>query len=76
MGVKTVKPMITDNTGPHSELDTDVFQCAILQYRNIPDRDTKLSPAMCVFGQSIKDFIPLFPDHYQPHDTWTDTLTQ
>ena len=43
MGVKTVKRMITDNTG---ELDTDAFQRAILQYRNIPDRDTKLSPAI------------------------------
>ena len=37
VGVKTVKRLITDNTGPNGELDIDAFQRAILQYR-----DTKL----------------------------------
>ncbi|XP_046558352.1 uncharacterized protein LOC124267481 [Haliotis rubra] len=74
IGVKTVKRMITDNTGPQGELDTDAFQRAMLQYRNTPDRDTKLSPAMCVFGRAIKDFIPILPGRYKPHDTWSDTL--
>ncbi|XP_046554623.1 uncharacterized protein K02A2.6-like [Haliotis rubra] len=32
IGVKTVKRMITDNTGPQGELDTDAFQGAMLQY--------------------------------------------
>ena len=68
--------MITDNTGPNSEVDTDAFHCAILQYRNTPDRDTKLSPPMCDFGRSVKDFIPILPGHYKPHDTWKVTLTQ
>jgi len=74
VGVKTVKRMITDNTGPHGELDTDSFQRAILQYRNCPDKDTKLSPAMCVFGRPIKDFIPILPGRYRPHETWRETL--
>ena len=56
--VKTVKRLITNHTGPHGELDTDTLQWAILQYRNTPDRDTELSPAMCIFGRPIKDFIP------------------
>lgn len=76
IGVKTVKRMITENTGPKGELDTDMFQRAMLQYRNTPDRDTKLSPAMCVFGRPIRDFIPILPGRYQPHDTWKDTLVR
>ena len=74
IGVKTVKRMLTDNTGPNGTLDTDAFQRAMLQYRNTPDPSTKLSPAQCVFGRPIKDFIPIMPGRYKPHPTWKDTL--
>ena len=62
IGVKTVKRMIVDHTGPNGDLNTDAFQQAVLQYRNTPDRDTKLSPAQCVFGRPIRAY---------PHLTWS-----
>ncbi|CAB3985538.1 Transposon Ty3-I Gag-Pol poly [Paramuricea clavata] len=74
VGVKTVKRLITNNTGPNGTLDTDTLQIAILQYRKTPDPTTKLSPAECIFGRPIKDFIPITPGRYQPHPTWKDTL--
>ena len=74
VAVKTMKRLITDNTGGKGDLDTDAVQRAVLQYRNTPDPDTKISPAMCVFGRMIRDFIPVIPGKYLPHDTWRDTL--
>ena len=74
VGVKTVKRMLVDNTDSKGSLDTDAFQRAMLQYRNTPDRDTGLSPAMILFGRPIRDFIPVHPGKYRPHPTWRDTL--
>ncbi|KAG0715806.1 hypothetical protein GWK47_011103 [Chionoecetes opilio] len=76
VGIKTVKRLITSNTGPRGELNTDALQRAILQYRNTPDPETKISPAMCIFGRPIKDFIPTLPGRYRPHPTWRETLEQ
>ena len=74
IGVKTVKRMLMDNTGPNGELETDYFQRAMLQYRNTPNQDTNLSPSMCLFRRLIKDFIPILPGKYQPHSTWDNLL--
>ena len=74
IGVKTMKRLIAENTGRDGSLNTDKFQRAILQYRNTPDRDTGLSPAMCVFGRNIRDFIPVHPGRYLPHPAWRQTL--
>ena len=74
VGVKTIKRLITNNVGPGGNLDVDKFQRAILQYRNTPDKDTKLSPAMCIFGRPIRDLIPILPGKYQPHPVWRESL--
>ena len=71
IGVKSMKRLITNNTGLNN---IDDFQQAILQYRNTPDRDTKLSPAMQIFGRPIRDLIPILPGKYHPHGTWRSSL--
>jgi len=53
--VKNIKRLITGNVGRDGSLNVDKFQQAILQYHNTPDKDTKLSPAMCIIGRPIKD---------------------
>ena len=75
IGVKSIKRLIMDNTGPNGTLNTDSFHRALLQHRNTPDRDTGLSPAMCIFGRAIRDFVPVHPGKYLPHPTWRDTLS-
>ena len=61
LGVKTVKRMLTDNIDQFGSLNTDAFQRAMLQYRNTPEPDSKLSPAMCLFGRAIRDFGISYP---------------
>ncbi len=74
IAVKTVKRMLESNTGRSGSLDTDALQAAMLQYRNTPDPVTKMSPAMCVFGRSIRDFVPVSPGQYAPHPEWREML--
>ena len=52
----------------------DKTQKVILQYRNTPDKDTKLSLTMCIFGRPIRDLIPILPGKYQPHPVWRESL--
>ena len=74
LGVKTCKRMLMDNTGPNGEINLDKFQRGMLQYRNTPDRDPGLSPpAQMIFERPIKDFIPILPGSYRPHNTWIET---
>ena len=61
VGVKTMKQLITNNTATKGDLSTDAVQRAVLQYRNTPDPSTKLSPAQCISGRPIRDFILILP---------------
>lgn len=74
LGVKQAKRIISSSTGHNGDLATDQLQRAILQYRNNPNPETGISPAECIFGRPVKDFIPILPGKYQPHPTWRDTL--
>ena len=58
LGVKTVKRMIRDCIGNFGKLDGAKFSRALLTPRNTSDCDTRLSPAMCLFGRPMRDFLP------------------
>ena len=47
-----------DKVSANGSLDRDGVSRALLQLRNTPDRDTKLSPAKAMFGRELKDFLP------------------
>jgi hypothetical protein len=58
LAVKSVKRLLEDNVGLNGELNTDKVVCALLQYRNTPDRDCQLSPAQILFGRTLRDGLP------------------
>ena len=74
IGVKSAKRILAENTNARGDLNLDAFQRAILTYRNTPSPDTKLSPSQCVFGRTIKDFIPIPRNNYRPLWKWADML--
>ena len=57
--------------GIKGSLNTDKFMRAVMQYRNTPIPDLRLSPAQIVFGRQIRDFIPVLPYKYRPSQEWT-----
>ena len=58
VAVKSTKRLLECNIGPDGSLDTDRVVCALLQIRNTPDRDCKLSPAQILFGRPLRDSMP------------------
>ena len=69
VAVKTAKRMIKDNIGQDGKI-TDKFVRAILQYRNTPLPDTRLSPAQIVFGRQMRDLLPALNYKYEPKQEW------
>ena len=76
LGVKTAKRLIRENTDGSGNLDNDKFARALLNYRNTPCRELKLSPAQIVFGRKIKDHLPLGSGQYKPRKEWILTQEQ
>merc|ERR1712081_42110 len=70
LGVKTGKRLLMDNMSPDGKVNTDRFLRAMLQYRNTPQPDTRMSPAQIVFGRYLRDFIPVVNNKYEPKQEW------
>ena len=80
VAVKVAKRLLEDNTTADGTLNTDEMVRALLQHRNTPDRDCKLSPAEVLFGRVLPDSmpqlakeVPIFGSdmiHTQWHQAW------
>ena len=71
LGGKQMKRLLMTNVGAYRTLDTAKFSRAILQLRNNPDRDTRLSPAEALYGRKLKDFLPI-PKRNLIGDMWEE----
>ena len=67
LGVKAMKRLMRDNTGPRGELDNDAFARALLMFRNTPMQGIGLSPAQIVFGRELRDTMPFKPGKEAMH---------
>ena len=70
LGVKSGKRILMDNMSSDGKVNTDKFLRAMLQYRNTPQPDTRMSPAQIVFGRYLRDFIPVVNNKYEPKQEW------
>ena len=76
LAVKTVKRLLESNVALDGNLNTDKFVRAMLQQRNTPDRDCKLSSAEILFGHPLRDSMPQLDksgmvfDNKQVHPVW------
>ena len=55
VAVKRAKRLLTSCIGPNGSLNNDRFLRAMLQLRNTPDPECKLSPAQIIFGRPLRD---------------------
>ena len=73
---KTLKRLISDNVDKSGNLDNDAVAAALLTYRNTPDRDTNMSPAMILFARQLRSNIPCHPDKLRLIKEWIFTASQ
>ena len=78
--MRITKHLLEDNMADNGSLNTDKMVWALLQQRNTPDRDCRLSPAEVLFGRGLRDAmpqlsrsVPIFKSdrlHNQWHQAW------
>ena len=68
--VKTAKRLIRDNTASDGTPNWDKVFRALMNHRNTPDAEWKLSPAQILFGRPIRDFLPIKLNQYSPQECW------
>ena len=54
----------------NGSLHTDRVMRAVMQYRNTPLPDLRLSPAQIIFNCQLRDFIPVLSYKYRPSQEW------
>ena len=70
LAVKTGKRLLRENMSITGSLNTDKVMRAVMQYRNTPIPELRMSPAQIVFGRQMRDFIPVLPYKYRPKQEW------
>ena len=68
--VKTAKRVLMSSTKSDGFSNWDHVARALLQHRNTSIKGLGLSPAQLLFGQSIKDLLPVKGGNYKPAETW------
>ena len=74
--VKTAKRIITDYVTENEPINQRKIAQAVLQHRNTPLSDLKLSPAQLLFHRQLRDKLPSHPRHYRLHKKWILTAKQ
>ena len=70
LGVRSMKRLLRENTGPSGTLNCDRFSRAILEYRNTPCRDLGVSPSNILFGRNLKDHLPTTTENLKVRKEW------
>ena len=74
--VKSAKRIISNYVSTSRPCNHTHMAHAIIQHRNTPLPDLKLSPAQLLFHRQLRDKIPTHPTHLRLHKQWVLTSQQ
>ena len=72
LAVKTAKHILASNMDNCSRLCYDCAARALLTHRNTPIQDLAMSPAVMLYGRTIKDHLPIIWEKYQIWKQWKE----